>query len=177
MQLTTAEEPVYTLHQDLEQAFVSHHAQMLRTAWRVTGNATDAEDALQTVFLRLLGRNDSAPPLENLTGYLHRAAVNAALDVVRARQEVLPLEDAPHNPPGVASPVPGELRDCLRRSLAALTPQSAEAFVLRFVEGHSNGEIARMLGISQVRVAVTLHRARKRLQKEILRYNGLLQNV
>ncbi|MGH9397510.1 MAG: RNA polymerase sigma factor [Terriglobia bacterium] len=172
MRLATAEEPVYTLHQDLEQAFVSHHAQMLRTAWRITGNATDAEDVLQTVFLRLLGRDDSAPPLENVPGYLHRAAVNAALDVVRARRETLPLESAPPAPPRAAPPVPGELQDCLRRSLATLAPQSAEVFVLRFIEGQSNGEIARMLGISQVRVAVTLHRARKKLQKEIAHYRG-----
>jgi len=65
-----------------------------------------------------------------------------------------------------------ELRDCLRRSLASLNPQAAEIFALRFLEGYSNPEIARMLGVSQVWVAVTVHRARRRLQKQIRSYIG-----
>jgi DNA-directed RNA polymerase specialized sigma24 family protein len=40
-------------------------------------------------------------------------------------------------------------------------------FALRFIEGYENPEIAQMLGVSPLVVAVTLHRARKQLQKEI----------
>lgn len=46
-------------------------------------------------------------------------------------------------------------------------------FALRFFEGYSNAEIARMLGMSQVHVAVLLHRTRKQLQKEIRSYLGV----
>jgi len=53
-----------------------------------------------------------------------------------------------------------------------LSPRSAEIFALRHVEDFSNGEIARLLGISQILVAVTLHRARRQLQKEIRLYFG-----
>ena len=55
----------------------------------------------------------------------------------------------------------------LRLALATLGGRTAEMFTLRFIEGHSNGEIAEMFGVSALVVGVTLHRARKQLQKEI----------
>ena len=59
-----------------------------------------------------------------------------------------------------------------RRALALLTPREAEIFALRFFEDQSNQEIARTLGMSQVHVAVILHRTRGRLQKDIRNYLG-----
>ena len=133
--------------------------------------SVDAEDVLQTVFLRLAGRDRAAPRLENCESYLRRAAINAALDVLRARraEDSVPLEDSQPDP---GQPERSDLRDFLRRSLAKLSPKAAEVFALHFFEGHGNREIARLLGMSQVRVAVTVHRARRRLQKEIGSYLG-----
>ncbi len=71
---------------DLEQIFREHHALVFRAAYRITGNATDAEDVLQTVFLRMLKRDKEAEPVTNLPSFLHRAAVNAAVDLMRARR-------------------------------------------------------------------------------------------
>jgi RNA polymerase sigma-70 factor (ECF subfamily) len=171
MRSTLVEETIPGLIDGVERLFRAHHGLVFRAAYRITGNATDAEDVLQTVFLRLVGRDGSAPPLENCEGYLRRAAINAALDVVRARRtaETVPLADSLA---GRGDLDQRELRDCLRRSLASLSPQAAEIFALRFFEGHSNQEIARMLGMSQVWVAVTLHRTRRRLQKELRSFRG-----
>jgi RNA polymerase sigma-70 factor (ECF subfamily) len=167
----TAEETIPGLIDEVERLFRAHHSLVFRTAYRITGNATDAEDVLQTVFLRLMGRDGSAPPLEKSESYLRRAAINAALDVLRARRapESLPLADFQPDP---GQPDRRELRDCLRRSLASLNPEAAQIFALRFFEGYSNPEIARLLGVSLVRVAVTVHRARRKLQKEIRSYIG-----
>jgi RNA polymerase sigma-70 factor (ECF subfamily) len=167
----TAEETIPGLIDEVERLFRAHHGLVFRTAYHITGNATDAEDVLQTVFLRLVGRDGSAPPLENCESYLRRAAINAALDVLRARRaaETLPLEDSQPDP---SQPARRELQDCLRRSLARLNPEAAQVFALRFFEGHSNPEIARLLGISVVRVAVRVHRARRQLQKEMRSYMG-----
>ena len=60
-----------------------------------------------------------------------------------------------------------ELRGQLRSALGTLPEKAAEVFVLRHFEGYKNPEIARMLGITQIGVAVTLHRARKKLQDEL----------
>lgn len=143
---------------------------MFRTAYRMTGNAADAEDVLQTIFLRML-RRDTTAALENEESYLRRAAVNASLDLIRARQAEsnLPLQDVAGRTGDSPS---GEVRDCLRHAFARLSPRSAEMFALRYVEDFTNPQIAKALKVSQVLVAVTLHRTRRQLQKEIRSYFG-----
>src|SRR6186997_1920359 len=79
---------------DLERIFLEHQGRVFRAAYRVTGSLTDAEDVLQTVFLRLMRRDATAAGVEHLGSYLYRAAVNTALDVLRTRRESIPLEDA-----------------------------------------------------------------------------------
>src|SRR5215472_18427078 len=81
--------------EELERIFRENHAAVFRAAYRITGNATDAEDALQTVFLRMAKRDLSSEPVENMSSFLHRSAVNAALDLVRSRHHVrhVPLDE------------------------------------------------------------------------------------
>jgi RNA polymerase sigma-70 factor, ECF subfamily len=125
---------------------------------------------LQQVFLRLVRRGPTAEPLENQESYLRRAAVNASVDVIRLRQST---PNVPLNEAIAAGSDPGELRDALRRALATLNPRAAEVFALRFFEGYANPEIARIVGMSQVHVAVLLYRTRKQLQKEIKSQTGI----
>src|SRR5262249_61716756 len=80
---------------ELEQISRENYATVFRAAYRITGNPTDAEDALQTVFLRMLKRDPEAEPVANMSSFLHRSAINAALDLVRARHHVrnVPLDE------------------------------------------------------------------------------------
>lgn len=150
-----------------EETFRQHHAMVFRTAYRVTGNAADAEDVLQTVFLRMVRRDDSADVIEHPENYLRRAAVHAALDLVRARREPAAI-DLDRLPAATGfQPDQGDLKELLRQALSELPARSAEIFTLRFFEGLTNPEIAKALGISSVSVAVTLHRARRILQKKL----------
>lgn len=156
---------------ELEQAFRSHHGLVFRTAYRITGNAADAEDVLQTVFLRLLRRTSDSDGMEHEESYLRRAAVNASLDVIRSRQ-VKPTVELIDMPGTDSQGDATELRQALGRALSKLQPRAAEIFALRFIEGLSNLEIARMLGVSQVLVAVTVFRTRQQLRKELTTYLG-----
>lgn len=174
--LSVLEEPAIAIPDELEQAFRAHHSLVFRTAYRITGNAGDAEDVLQTVFLRMLRRGRSADPLENAESYLRRAAINAALDVIRSRQasQTVPL---PEEPSGLVPTAPAQanvsgLRQALAQAMAQLKPRPAEIFALRFIEGLSNQEIAQALGISQVLVAVIVHRTRQQLRKQLRPYLG-----
>jgi RNA polymerase sigma-70 factor (ECF subfamily) len=183
MQLATGENPVSATPQipvhgpgaweplTLESAFDAHHALIFRVAYRMTGNAHDAEDVLQTVFLRLAARDAASAGIENAEGYLRRAAVHASLNLLelRSRKDV-PLEGMPE-PAGRADQ--RDLREVLRLAIGRLDRRSAEMFALRFIEGHSNPEIAEMYGVSALVVAVTLHRARKQLQKDIREMGGV----
>jgi RNA polymerase sigma-70 factor (ECF subfamily) len=136
----------------------------------VTGNAADAEDVLQTVFLRLLRQDSQTAMLEKEESYLRRAAINTAIDVIRSRQANQTV-DLKVEPAGHAHDS-GELRQALARALARLKPRPAEIFALRFIEGFSNPQIARMLGLSQVLVAVIVHRTRQQLRKELAVHLG-----
>lgn len=157
---------------DLEQLYVAHHERVFRAAYRVTGSASDAEDVLQTVFLRILRNRHSFASVDDAGNYLYRAGLNAAVDLVRARRTAAsePLDD--QGPPGSPwkpdrSHHPPELRDRLRDAVAQLHPTAAEMFVLRYFEGYDNAEVARLMDTSEGTVAVTLHRTRARLQKEL----------
>jgi RNA polymerase sigma-70 factor, ECF subfamily len=159
----------------LETVFREHGADVIRAAYRVTGSMSDAEDVLQTVFLRLTSREEPIEFGPAVGAYLRRAAVNAALDVVRGRKRrrALPLdaEDAPE--PVDDSADPERLRSgreagaLLRSALSVLNPKAARVFTLRYFEGMGNKEIARLLAMTQTAVAVTLHRSRSRLRQEL----------
>jgi RNA polymerase sigma-70 factor, ECF subfamily len=164
------EEPAIAIPGELEQAFRAHHGLVFRTAYRITGNAADAEDVLQTVFLRLLRKPEQVEAMENAESYLRRAAINAALDVIRTRRST-DLTEVPELSSHSNHDF-GELRNALAGAIAQLKPRSAEVFALRFIEGLSNPEIAKMLGISQVLVAVIVHRTRQQLRKKLRAYLG-----
>ena len=160
----------------LEMIFQDHYSQVYATAYRLTGSSQDAEDVLQTVFLRLLKRRDEIDLSPSPVSYLHRAAVNASLDLLRARTRsrsvALDELEAPLAAgEGEASPErrqeDREMRGVLRQALTQLTPKSAEIFSLRFLEDLSNREIARALNMTQTAVGVALHRARNQVRKEI----------
>jgi RNA polymerase sigma-70 factor, ECF subfamily len=158
----------------LDEVFLAHHARVLRTAYQVTGSMTDAEDVAQSVFLRLACGEINSRRITYLESYLLRAAVNAGLDLLRARRnrEIVPVERAETLQSSSAiSPerlhFAWEIRDQLRRGLANLHPLAAEMFTLRYLEEMDNREIARLLDTSQAVVAVTLFRARARLKKEL----------
>ncbi len=160
---------------DLATVFREHHLKVLRAARRITGNNQDAEDVLQTVFMRLARREGGSPLSDSPASYLHRAAVNAALDVVRSRQAArsTALENVEGQLTGVVENEPdqqhaaSEMRERIRRELSTMSPKSAEIFALRYFEGYGNHEIARMLGTSRSTVNVILHRTREKLKERI----------
>jgi RNA polymerase sigma-70 factor (ECF subfamily) len=160
------------LPEDFERIFHEHNALVYRVAYRITGSAEDAEDVLQTLFLRLM-RRDMLPDIErNPKAYLHRAAINIALDIVKQKGRHVStgemedqLEDGKPQPDRQHRA--SQIQDWLREALGELNPKAAEIFVLRHVEGYDNSEIAKMLGTSRGTVAVLLFRARARLKKSI----------
>ena len=164
--------------EEIEKIFIAHHERVFRAAYRVTGNATDAEDVLQSVFLRLLRHEHDFRGVDDAGNYLYRAGVNAALDLVRARRPAIPIEEATAAKAAEESWAPdrqhdpSQIRDWLRRAVAQLHPTAAEMFALRYFEGFENAEVAKLMNTSEGTVAVTLHRTRARLQREIRSYVG-----
>ena len=150
------------------EVYERHYEAVFRAALRVTGNPADAEDVLQTVFLRVLARSGDGPPAGLPPAYFRRAAVNAAVDLLRRRAvhaESAFDEQGPH--PAVQAPV--LLKEQLRRAITSLEDEDATLFLLRHVEGLSIEELAGMFRIEKNNVAVRLHRIRLRLKAEMER--------
>jgi RNA polymerase sigma-70 factor, ECF subfamily len=172
--LASAIEPIMVTQAvtQLEELFRAHQVCVLKAAYRVTGSVADAEDVSQSVFLRLARGAFDPGRISNMESYLRRAAVNAALDLIRSRgdREIVPVETADEqqsnsgvSPERAVSSL--EIKNWLRRQLATLNPRAAEMFALRYLEGLDNPEIALTMNTSQAVVAVTLHRTRARLKK------------
>ena len=162
--------------EDFETIFKESHALVYRVGLRITGTKEDAEDVLQTLFLRLLRREVLPDITRNPKAYMHRAAINIALDIVKQRARTVAsgtIEDEAVAPSEHPNRLPAfRIQDWLRDALAELNPRAAEIFILKHVEGYDNAEIAKMLGTSRGTIAVLLFRARARLKKSIRRRLG-----
>jgi len=155
---------------DLGNTFQEHHRLIYRTAYRVTGLQQDAEDVLQTIFLRLLQREVPLGLRTSPKAYLYRAAVNLSLNTVRSRKRLNTTNSVERLEDLVRAPESGgqnDIQDSLRNAIAQLKPHVAEILMLRYEHNFSDAEIARMVGKSRGAVAVSLYRTRARLKKEL----------
>jgi len=153
---------------ELEDLFQEHYELVYRTAYSIVNNTADAEDVLQTVFLRLVRRELSPDFRTNVKGYFYRAAVNASLDVVRSRRRYELVGDTEQFDVAVEA---SDSANADRRhrllvdALTELTPEAVHILILRYVHDYSDAHIARLLGTSRTVIAVRLFRSRARLRK------------
>ncbi len=163
---------------ELETLFQAHHDRVFRTAQRITGSAADAEDVLQSVFLRLIKGQEDYDWSRNPEAYLSRAAINASLDLLRSRtrSKTVAFEDSEVDSIAGSFRSPEalhadrELQTLVREAVSRLGKTAGEMFVLRYYEGFDNKEIASLMKTSPLVVGVVLHRARTKLRKEIGHY-------
>lgn len=149
--------------------------QMLRSIWRITRVAEDAEDALQeslTLIWKRRARIERHPCPRAL---ILRICVNCACDALRARlrrrsrETVLTDPDALH-----AKDCPigeqlhrQELRDDIALAILRLPNRQATALTMRYILELSYEEISKALGCSETTARVHVNRACKKLRKRL----------
>jgi RNA polymerase sigma-70 factor (ECF subfamily) len=161
---------------DAFRALVEHHGKgAFGLAFRLTGNAQDAEEVVQESFLRAYRQLGRFEARSNFGTWLHRIVVNCAMDVLRSRkshrhnQHVADVDDVAQWLPA-SEPCPEQLArstEIERRveaSLEQLTPQERAAFTLRHREGRSIEEIGRTLGLQKSAAKHAVFRAVKKLR-------------
>lgn len=158
------------LKQDFKALINDYSAQVLNTAVRILGDTHKAQDIHQEVFLGIWRRWDKYDGQINWKAYLYRATVRKAIHLAkksRAEQlfEQQPEYTSKEGPDG--SLRAAELQQKLAACLARLPKRQAEVFVLSKMEGLKAEQIAGLLGCSQQTVRVHLHRATKRLAREL----------
>ena len=152
-----------------------HADRVYRLAYRLTGNAHDAENLTQETFIRVFRSLASYQP-GTFEGWLHRITTNLFLDMVRRRSrlrmEGLP-EDTDRLPGGGPDPeqVYSEthLDPILQASLDELAPEFRAAVVLCDIEGLSYEEIGATLGVKLGTVRSRIHRGRAALRESLER--------
>jgi RNA polymerase sigma-70 factor, ECF subfamily len=156
------------LKQEFAELFREHFEFVYCTAYTVTCSRQDAEDVLQTIFLRLL-RREVPPPLKHSPkAYLYRAAVNESLNIIRSRKRQELRDDFDSLEASATTGPDEELQRHVVDAMAQLNPLAVEILILRYEHNYSDAEIAKMLGKSRGTIAVTLYRTRARLKKILL---------
>lgn len=150
-----------------DELFASLREQVFAVCLHVTGNAADADDALQETFLAVHAGLAKFRGEARLSTWVHRIAIRASIRV-RARRR--PAADVHEVDPPARGPDPVASREMGERIAAAMNRLSAEHRVvisLFAVDELGHAQIAEILGIPEGTVWSRLHAARKRLSAEL----------
>jgi len=157
------------LTQEFEDIFRQHYDLIHATAYGVLGRREDAEDVVQTVFMRLVRRGMPPEFKKNPKAYLYRSAVNESLNIIRfqRRHPTTELEQAAVSTEERQSLDAEAIHRTLYEAIGELKPRPAEILILRYVHEYSDAEIAKLLGTSRGTIAVSLYRSRAYLKKRL----------
>jgi len=145
-------------------------------AWRVLGDADAAEDAVQEAFLRAWRSFATFDDRAELSTWLYRVAVNAAIDLRRKRTRAesrsaeMPLDFDGELAVAGAEPdahrrlESAEIARATRETLATLSDAERTAFLLRHYEGRPIAEIALALGKNENATKQSIFRAVRKLR-------------
>lgn len=169
-----------------ERMMSQSYRQAFNMAYRLTGNATDAEDLLQETFLRafrFFHRYDENLPF---TSWLYRIMTNVHIDIVRkkSRLKTVSLENsgpdssrtweiADLEADADMSVMESTLEEPLQLGLRSMNAEFRLAVVLADVEGMSYEEIAEIMNTSIGTVRSRIHRGRKQLRTYLEKHGGV----
>jgi RNA polymerase sigma factor (sigma-70 family) len=157
----------YAEHRDAAafEVLVWRHGPMVwATCRRVLCHQQDVEDAFQATFLALARAAGTLGSRQAVAGWLHRVAMNSALNMKAYRRSTGLTHDVPAPPEA-----DGELSGAVDEELERLPHRMRAAFVLCCLEGLTSAEAARELGCPAGTVDSRLHAARTRLRDRLTR--------
>lgn len=158
------------------RALVERHARYLfNVAYRLTGNAPDAEDVVQDSLLKAFRQLDRFEARADVRTWLHRITVNSAIDLIRTRrhrEEARDAEDLEQGTHARAHDGAGpdrlllsvEIQSRVREGLDTLTASERLAFTLRHMEGLSIREVAAAMGLKSEAAKNSIFRAVKKMR-------------
>ena len=146
--------------QEFNQAAQRHLDMVYRIALNALRRPADAEDAAQTVMLRLWQSRETFEGEDHLRHWLVRVTVNVCRDLTRSAwyRRIVPLEHCPE--PSFSAPEEGRLYD----AVMALPGKYREIIVLFYYKQMKIREIAEALHMPTASVSSRLRRARAMLK-------------
>jgi RNA polymerase sigma-70 factor (ECF subfamily) len=169
----------------------TYHTSIFHVAYRMLGDAGEAADVVQDIFLKVFRNIGGFKGEAALKTWIFRIALSEILNRLRwwkrrHRFSTVSLEDT-HNGNGSgyyvrdSKPTPEEALECkeqeraIQEALSALSSHHRSIIVLRDIEGFSYNEIADVLGISVGTVKSRIARARAELKRTLMRYLSVLR--
>ena len=153
--------------------FETHQDRVYSIALRYTGERARALDIAQDVFVKLLHNIGDFRGESGFETWLYRMVVNRCLDERRSAHRLMGLVGDLFARADEASALDAmlrsEMQERVQRAVALLPPEQRIVVVLRYTEGLSYDEIARVAGVSSGTVASRLNRAHKFLEKKLKR--------
>ena len=154
------------------ERLVSNHREFLGFLQRRVGNLAEAEDILQTAFVRGVEHADSLRDGESVVAWFYRSLRNAVVDHHRRRgAAVRAMDGFARELDGTVEP-PVEVIEvvcsCVKTLSDTLKPEYASALRRIEVDGLSVQEYAKEIGIEANNAAVRVYRAREALRKRVL---------
>jgi RNA polymerase sigma-70 factor (ECF subfamily) len=147
------------------EAYERHGRALLRKAGRMLGNADDARDIVQTLFLDLHTKKDV--PLD--LPYLYRAVTNRCLTFLRDesnRGRLLEANDiAASPPPRTACDDRVIGLDLLTKLVRELGEEDCEVLAYRYLDDMTQEEIAELMGLSRKTIGKRLDRIRAAVER------------
>lgn len=153
-----------------EELVRRHELPVYRLALRMLGNASDAEDAAQEIFVRAWRALASFRAESALSTWLFRIAINHCLGLLgRAELRTGPLtgEELDPRPGPETAALERDALHSLKMAIGKLTPEQRAPLVLREFEGLAYEEIGEVLDLTPGAVKGRLHRARLELLKGV----------
>jgi len=142
-----------------------YEKRLFNVALRMLGNAEDAEDVTQTVFLNAFRKLRTYNPKYKFFSWVYRMTVNESLNTLKRRKRTVTLEAAPPVPAsGPAADRAAEVQDLVGKALMRLNPDDRAVVVLKHFASFSYDEIAEVLEIPVRTVKSRLYTARERLR-------------
>jgi RNA polymerase sigma-70 factor (ECF subfamily) len=152
-----------------EDLYRQHSTRLYNLAFRMVGNAADAEDLLQDIFLTVYRKLESFRGASALGTWLYRLGMNVCLDRLRskaARQDqATNTLDERLSGAQVSGTLAGVSRIDLERAIASLPEGSRAAFLLHDVEGFDHTEVGQLLGVAEGTSKSQVHKARLRIRE------------
>ena len=150
-----------------DQLMEAYQDRIYHLAYRITGNHADAQDAAQDAFVKAYRSLGAFRAHAAFSTWLHRIAVNAAVDIVRRR--VPRVSDPPEVAASAADPLADgaeriEVQQRIHRALAALPVEQRMIVVLRDIQGWAYEEIAKIVQVPIGTVRSRLARGREALR-------------
>lgn len=143
-----------------------HRGKMLAVAARLLGSRLEAEDAVQRAFLQCLTAASSYRPEWAVSTWLYRILTNICLDEIR-RRGVRHRADLHPGPARNDTDQRAGVRLDVRRALGKVPNEARVLLVLRYIDGLSYGELARVRGISVNTVKSQLARGKAILKTNL----------